>query len=137
MRVCIICFCLSLVIAGCGAVDATAGAVGSLFKPKRKAKTQLEIITKRPSQSAIDQSFANMLLAENKLNKTLESIEDIKWQQAKISSSQIPSEIRKGIVKALRRAMEGLEFQRTQDQLAYNRSVSKYEPDLADQLFPG
>ena len=43
MRVCIICFCLSLVISGCGAVDATAGAVGSLFQPKRKVKTQLEI----------------------------------------------------------------------------------------------
>jgi HlyD family secretion protein len=102
-----------------------------------KANTQLEIITKRPSQSAIDQSYANMLLAENKLNKTLESIEEIKWQQAKISSSQIPAEIRNDIKKALRKALEGLDFQRTQDQLAYNRSVNKYEnllkpPDPVD-----
>ena len=43
MRNCIICFCISLIISGCGAVDATVGAAGSLFKPKRKAKTQLEI----------------------------------------------------------------------------------------------
>ena len=102
-------------------------AIASAEADLDNANTQLEITTKRPSQSAIDQSFANMLLAENKLSKTLESIEEIEWQRAKISSSQIPAVIRKDIVKALRKALEGLEFQRTQDQLAYNRSVSKYE----------
>ena len=102
-------------------------AIASAEADLDDANTQLEITTKRPSQSAIDQSFANMLLAENKLSKTLESIEEIEWQRAKISSSQIPAVIRKDIVKALRKALEGLEFQRTQDQLAYNRSVSKYE----------
>ena len=43
MRVCVICFCLSLIISGCGAVDATVGVAGSLFKPKAKVRTQLEI----------------------------------------------------------------------------------------------
>jgi hypothetical protein len=43
MRIYVICFCLSLIVSGCGIFDATAGAVGSLFKPKQKVKTQLEI----------------------------------------------------------------------------------------------
>ena len=43
MRVFVICFCISLIISGCGAVDATVGAAGSLFKKKHKAKSQLEI----------------------------------------------------------------------------------------------
>jgi hypothetical protein len=39
-----ICFYVSLIIySGCGAVDATVGAAGSLFKEKPKVKSQLEI----------------------------------------------------------------------------------------------
>lgn len=39
-----ICFCASLIIySGCGAVDATVGAAGSLFKGKPKVRSQLEI----------------------------------------------------------------------------------------------
>lgn len=44
MRIFAICFCTSLVIySGCGAVDATVGAAGSLFQEKHKARSQLEI----------------------------------------------------------------------------------------------
>jgi len=44
MRNFIICLCAGLIIiSGCGAVDATVGAAGYLFTPKRKVKTQLEI----------------------------------------------------------------------------------------------
>ncbi|MHC4737792.1 MAG: hypothetical protein ACYS9Y_02705 [Planctomycetota bacterium] len=44
MRILTICFCISLLVcSGCGAIDATIGAVGSLFKPKPKVRTQLEI----------------------------------------------------------------------------------------------
>lgn len=44
MKVVAILFCISLAFySGCGAVDATAGAVGSIFKKKQAPKTQLEI----------------------------------------------------------------------------------------------
>jgi hypothetical protein len=44
MRIFSVCFCASLIFySGCGAVDATVGAAGSLFKEKPKAKSQLEI----------------------------------------------------------------------------------------------
>jgi hypothetical protein len=44
MRIFTLCFCISLLVcSGCGAVDATAGLMGSLFTKKPKAKTQLEI----------------------------------------------------------------------------------------------
>jgi HlyD family secretion protein len=92
-----------------------------------KAQKQFAIITKPPSQSVIDQAFANKLLAENKLNKTLDTIEKIKRQRFKLFATRMPAEIRKEIAKGLNKALEGLEIQRTQDQLAYNRSVSKYE----------
>jgi HlyD family secretion protein len=90
------------------------------------AQTQLAIITNPVSQQSIDQAYANMLLAENKLNKTIESIEDVKYQRAKLGSIRLPAEFRKEISQGLRKALEGLEFQRTQDQLAYDRAVNKY-----------
>ncbi len=44
MRIFTICFCISLLVcSGCGAIDATAGAVGSLFTKKPKVKSQLEV----------------------------------------------------------------------------------------------
>ena len=44
MRIFTICFCASLLLySGCGAVDATVGATGSLFKEKPKVKSQLEM----------------------------------------------------------------------------------------------
>jgi hypothetical protein len=44
MKIFTICFCVSLIFySGCGAVDATVGAAGSLFKEKPKVKSQLEI----------------------------------------------------------------------------------------------
>lgn len=92
-----------------------------------KAQTQLAIITKPASQSAIDQAFANKLLADNKLNKTLDSIEKIERERYKLFATRMPAEFRREIAKGMNKALEGLEFQRSQDQLAYNRAVSKYE----------
>jgi multidrug efflux pump subunit AcrA (membrane-fusion protein) len=89
------------------------------------AERDLAILTKKPSQSAIDQAYSNMLLAENKLNKTLDNITDLEWQLKKYSS--FPA-----VAKQLRQALKGLEIARTQDQLAYNRSVTKYNSLLED-----
>jgi len=91
------------------------------------AQTQLAIITKSVSQNAIDQAYANMLLAENKLNKTLDSIEKLERDRTRMGATRMPPEFRKEILKGLNKGLEGLEFQRTQNQLAYDRAVSKYE----------
>ena len=92
-----------------------------------KAQTQLAIISNPASQNAIDQAYANMLLAENKLNKTHDSIDKIERERYKVGATRMPAEFRRDIIKGLNKALEGLEFQRSQDQLAYNRAVSKYE----------
>jgi HlyD family secretion protein len=97
------------------AMQTVAGAEQAL----EDAERNLAILTKRPTQAVIDQAYANMLLAENKLNKILEDIEDTEWQLKKYS--WIPS-----LAKMFRQALRGLEVQRTQDQLAYNNSKTKY-----------
>ena len=91
-----------------------------------RATTQLAIISNPVSQEAIDQAYANMLLAENKLKKTLESIEKIERERAQLGGVRLPAEFRKEIAKGLNKALEGLEFQRSQNQLTYERAVNKY-----------
>jgi HlyD family secretion protein len=111
-------------------------AVSDAKKAVDRAERNLGILTKPPSQDVIDQAYANLLLAEKKLNDTLEQIEDIEWQSKKFSSnSKIPASIRRGILTKLKQAHKGLEIKRTQDQLAYNNSQTKYN-DLLDPPDP-
>ena len=49
------------------------------------AEKALKTLTNAPTQEGIDQAYDNLLLAENKHNKTLEQIEDIEWQLKKYS----------------------------------------------------
>ena len=91
------------------------------------AETQLAILKNPVSQAAIDQAYANMLLAENKLNKTLDSIEKIERDRTKLGTTPMPAEMRREFMKGLNKALEGLNFSRTQDQLAYDRANNKYE----------
>lgn len=107
-------------------------AVTDAQKAVQHAERNLEILTKPPTQTVIDQAYANMLLAEKKLNATLEQIEDIEWQFKKYSaSSKLPANIKKEILTRLRQALKGLEIKRTQVQLAYNNSQTKYNNLLA------
>jgi HlyD family secretion protein len=114
-----------------------------------QAEKYLKIVSSPPPQSAIDQAYANMLMAEKKLNNTLEAIEDIEWQITKVSAIRVPGEasdqIRRNVkemrsqaMKALRQAHEGLELKRTRDQLAYNQAETKYnnllEPPDATEI---
>jgi HlyD family secretion protein len=107
-------------------------AVTDTQKSVEVAERKLAILTKPPTQNVIDQAYANMLLAEKKLNATLELIEDIEWQFKKYSSSsKLPTNIKKEILTKLRKALKGLEIKRTQDQLSYNNSQTKYNNLLA------
>jgi HlyD family secretion protein len=92
-----------------------------------EAQTQHAILTKPVSQDAIDQAYANLLMAENRLNKTLEAIDKLERERANLRALRIPSTYKRQISKGLNQAAEGLEIQRTQVQLAYNRALAKYE----------
>lgn len=105
-------------------------AVAEAQKTFEHAERNLAFLTKAPSQSAIDQTYANMLLAENKLNKAIEDVEDAERELKKYS--KYPS-----VGQIFRQALKGLEIQRTQAQLAYNDSQTKYNellnpPDPVD-----
>ena len=107
-------------------------AVADAQKSVDEADRKLTILTKPPSQTAIDQVYANLLLAEKQLNDTLEQIEDTERQFKKYSaSSKFPASVRRNILSNLRQALKGLEIKRTQDQLAYNRSETRYNDLLA------
>jgi multidrug efflux pump subunit AcrA (membrane-fusion protein) len=102
-------------------------AVSAAEKSVDFAERKLEILTKPTSQSALDQAQANILLAEKNLDKTIELIEDIRWQHKKISTnSKLPAEMRKGILTELRRALKGIEVKRTQEEVALIDSKTRY-----------
>ena len=116
-------------------------AVSAAEKSVDFAERKLEILTKPTSQSALDQAQANILLAEKNLDKTIELIEDIRWQHKKISTnSKLPAEMRKGILTELRRALKGIEVKRTQEEVALIDSKTRYNelqspPDPIDFQF--
>lgn len=107
-------------------------AVTTAQKAVDVAERKLGILTNPPTQSAIDQAQANILLAEKKFDETLDQIEDIKRQHKKFSAnSKLPADIRKGILTNLRRALKGLEVIRTQQELALIDSQTRYNELLA------
>ena len=62
-------------------------SVAEAEKAFERTERNLAIVTNIPAQDVIDQAYANMLLAENKLLKTHEKIEDVEWQFLKINSN--------------------------------------------------
>ena len=121
-------------VAQAEALAAIAAAEADL----KTAQTQLEIITNPVSQEAIDQASANLILTENRLNKTLESIRKIEQKRLKLSATKLPAKFRREIMGGYKQALEGLEFQRTQNQLSYDRALAKYNsliepPDPLDK----
>jgi HlyD family secretion protein len=110
------------------ALQSVAGAQKAISDAERN----LAILTNPPAQSVIDQAQANILLEQKKLNETLEQIEDIKWQFKKYSTnSELPADIKKDILTKLRQALKGLEVKRTQEQIAFNNSQTKFNDLLA------
>lgn len=98
-----------------------------------KAQQQYDILTTKIPPSAIDQAYANLLLAKNKLDQTRESLQKIE-QQMMFGAAGIPdflpdtfkAQVRTDLRKALRQAFEGLQIQLAQDQLAYENSLARY-----------
>lgn len=111
-----------------------------------KAQQQYDILTATVSQFAIDQAYANLLLAKNKLDQTRDTVQKIE-QQIMFGAAGIPdflpetykTQARTEIRKALRQALKGLQIQLTQDQLAYENSLARYNsllkpPDAMDVM---
>jgi HlyD family secretion protein len=102
------------------------------------AQRQYDILTAPVPQSAINQAYANLVLAENKLAQTRETIQQIE-QQILFGAAGIPdflpdafrTKVRTDLRKALRQALDGLQIQLTQDQLAYENSLARYNNLLA------
>ena len=102
-------------------------AVANAQKAVVDTERNLIILTKPPTQNVIDQAQGNILLAEKKLDETHEKIEDLERQYKTYSSNKnLPANIKKDILTKLRRALKGLEFKRSQEQLAYNNSQARY-----------
>jgi multidrug efflux pump subunit AcrA (membrane-fusion protein) len=111
-------------------------AVTAAQKAVDVAERKLEILTKPPAQSVLDQAQANILLAEKNLNDTVDQIEDIQWQYKKLSTNaRLPTEIKKSIFPNLRQALKGLEVKRTQEELAIINSKTRYN-DLLEPPDP-
>lgn len=102
-------------------------------KALEDAERNYEILAKPPSQSAIDQTKANLLLAENRLNDTLEQIDRIQRRASRPEDKMMFFESR----ELYERILEGLELKEIQDRRAYEDSLSRYNrliepPDPSD-----
>ena len=96
------------------------------------AERNLAILTNPPARSVLDQTQANILLAEKKHNDTLDQIEKIQRQFKKFSTTpKLPAGIRKAILTELRKALKGLEVKRTQEELALIDSRTRYNELLS------
>lgn len=99
------------------------------------AEDTYEIISKPPSQAAIDQAKANLAIAERIINATLKNIERINKKLRKDESAYMFFESR----EFYKRILEGLENKRVRDQRQYEDALNKYNsllepPDSLDVL---
>jgi HlyD family secretion protein len=91
-----------------------------------EAEKHLSIVSSPPPQSTIDQAYANMLLAENKVNRTLEDI-DLANKKLKYGPAKYwPKEIKAKYRKQFRNLIKNLEIKLAWDQLAHQNSAEKY-----------
>ena len=88
------------------------------------AETQLAILTNSVSKAAVDQAFANMVLAEKKLNDLKDTI--AKFERKKNGHLEFWES-----KKLYKRIIESLEMQLPQLQIAYDNSAQRYKNLLA------
>jgi len=96
--------------------------VANAQKAVEETRRQFEILNTPPSQSAIDQAYANLILAENVLNTTLQNIEKIEKKLRKPERLYMPWESR----KLYSRILEGLETKLLRDQRSFEEAEKKY-----------
>ncbi len=97
------------------------------------AERNFEILTRPPSQAAIDQANANLLLAEKRYNDTLRQLDRVRRRATKPEDKLMFFESR----ELYERILEGLELKELQERRAYEDSLSRYNrlvepPDPSD-----
>ncbi len=97
--------------------------IAAVQKTVDEAQSTLDILTTPVSQAAIDQAYANMLLAENVLNNTKDQIARIEKKLKKPEEDYIFFESREFYQDIL----ENLETKLIRDQRSYEDAVKKYE----------
>jgi HlyD family secretion protein len=104
-------------------------AVAQAQEAVDNAQRNYEIITTPVKQSAIDQAYANLLLAEDKVKVTEERL--IFLQNYVFVSGQeallVPDWLISSVKHDIRRAIKSVEIQLTQERLALEKSKSRYE----------
>lgn len=90
------------------------------------ANKKLAILTNPPPQTAIDQAFANMLIASDIKDQTTEDIETAKRKLKSGLGPYYPQEIDDKYKKQLRMAIRNLEFKLSRDQLAAQNTNERY-----------
>ena len=91
-------------------------------KDLEEADRQLRILTKPPAQEAIDQAYANLLMAEKKLNDTLKTYRSIEHNVKRNPKTYLFFESR----HLYQRILNSLELKKAQDQRAYEESLKRY-----------
>jgi HlyD family secretion protein len=97
-------------------------AVAQAQKAVKDAELNLAIVIKRPSQQAIDQAYANLVLAENVLEQTRQQHDKIQRQLNKPERNYEFFESK----SLYRKILEPLDLKLATDQRAYEQALEKY-----------
>lgn len=97
-------------------------ALAEAQKALEDAERNYKIIAKPPNQDGIDQAYANLLLAEKRLNNTLKQLDRVRRRATKPEDKLMFFESR----ELYKRILEGLELKEVQDRRAYEDSLSRY-----------
>jgi HlyD family secretion protein len=84
--------------------------------------------TTPPSQSAIDQAYSNLILAENKVAETEDTLDKLARGDTRVvaNSELLSPEQVQDMRHDIRRAIKQFELVLTQDKLAYEKSLARY-----------
>jgi len=113
------------------AAEAVANAEVNLDEAQRK----LTILTTPPTQTSIDQAYANLLLAEGLVNDTRADIESIEQKLKGGLGPFVPVRYVNDYKKQLRQLLQNFEIKLSWDQLAYEKTLNKYN-QLLDPVDP-
>lgn len=97
-------------------------ALAEALKARDDAERDYEILTKPPSQDVIDQSHANLLLAEKQLNDLQKQIERVRRRATKPEDKLMFFESR----EMYERILEALELREVQVRRSYEDSLDRY-----------
>lgn len=97
-------------------------ALAEAQKAVEKAERDYEILAQPPPQTAIDQAYANLLMAEKQLNDLLKQIERVRRRATKPEDKLMFFESR----ELYKRILESLELREVQVRRSYEDSLSRY-----------